>query len=300
MPIRYYEGVEGSGKTCMMSRDLLFHYASGGRVLAFPGYELYGNTKKEVLSETLLPEQWVTLPDELKRQKIAIAIDEVNSFFNHHNWYNKICDMMYSLLAQRRKFEIAVLMTGPIFYNLPPDIRSMIHEVVHCADNHQLNHAIHRGEKCIYTKEDLRGLLSRPTQRFSRKKVFMMRSFWHHYDSWAAVDAINQFITVKFKKREIIIGADGKVITAGYDSFNSKVADTLIQKKPEDNFREEVRKALQYLKERDVDYIEPQTMGKLFPNTKLKGVNSLGTILKEFGVRHIAYKRQYDLTNVEV
>ncbi len=128
----------------------------------------------------------------------------------------------------------------------------------------------------------------------------MMRSFWHHYDSWAAVDAINQFITVKFKKREIIIGADGKVITAGYDSFNPKIAESLVQKRPEDNFREEVRKFLQYFKEKDIDYVESDIVKKVFPNTRLIGTNGLGSILKEFGASARAWKKDYDLTKVTV
>ena len=102
--IRYYGGVEGAGKTCMMTRDLYRHYLSGGRVLAFPGYELYGKTKKQILSEQFSPEQIISLLEDenvqqVKHEKIAIAIDEVGNYFNHHNWYNRICDIMRVVLS---------------------------------------------------------------------------------------------------------------------------------------------------------------------------------------------------------
>lgn len=210
MPIRYYEGVEGSGKSCMMSRDLFLHYVAGGRVLAFPGYELYDG-KGNTISELVLPQQWVTLPEELKHKKIVFAIDEVTNFFNNHTWYNKICDLMAGLLAQRRKFEMAVLMTGPIFQRLPPNISELVHEVVHCQDNHTVNHAIRRGEKCLYYKEDMRGLLSRPSMRITRRFVFKMRPWYKYYNTYSPVSLFNQFTKLDIKNKVIKI-VDGQIV----------------------------------------------------------------------------------------
>ena len=309
MPIRLYSGVEGAGKSCMMTKDLYLHHLSGGTVLAFPGYELYGydadTGERITLSETLLPEQWVNLPDELKRRKIAIGIDEIGNFFNHHSWYNKINDMLYAMLAQRRKFEVAVMATGPFIEDMPPDIRKMFHEIVHCSDNHTLNHAISRGTRCVYYKEDRRGLLSRPTQRFTRKKVFMMKDWYKHYDTYAAVDAIHQFIKVKFKGREIIIGPDGEIQSGGGSggSFDQAGADRMlgqIQAKSNDTRRSEVEKALRYFVDKGITSVEAKTISQILPGYSMTGTNGLGSILREYGVTYKGHKRAYDLSGVNI
>lgn len=234
MPIRYYEGVEGSGKSCMMARDLYLHYLSGGRVLAFPGFELYGENKKQVLSELFMPEQVMELLKQssfkdLKRQKIAIAGDEITNFFNHHTWYNKICDIVYAVMAERRKLGIAILMTGPLYQKLPPDLRDMIHEIIHCQDNHTLNHAIPRGEKCIYYKEDLRGLLSNPKHRFSRIKFMHMKPWHRRYDTYAAVDAIHQFVRLRIKGREVVYNEDGELVSGGFKGMNEATLNQYVK-----------------------------------------------------------------------
>lgn len=306
MPIRYYSGVEGAGKTCMMTRDLLLHYKAGGRVLTFPGYELYGDTKRQVLSETLSPEEIISFlsNDKLKRQKIAIAIDEVSNFFNHHTWYNKICDILSAVLAQRRKLGVAVLMTGPQFKVLPPDIRDLIHEIVHCSDNHTLNHAISRGQQCIFYKEDMRGLLSNPRHKWSRKKVFYMKPWYSHYDTYAAVDALHQFIKLKIKGRQVTIGPDGKPIDDGYgkldlSAFNEEIERSKIP--VENPLYSRVEQTLKHLKSKGVQFVETEMLSRMLgvPLTKMGGRNSIGTILKEqFGAEYKRWNKGYDLSGV--
>jgi hypothetical protein len=278
-------------------------------VLAFPGYELYGydadTGERITLSETLLPEQWVNLPDELKRRKIAIGIDEIGNFFNHHSWYNKINDMLYTMLAQRRKFEVAVMATGPFIEDLPPDIRKMFHEIVHCSDNHTLNHAISRGTRCVYYKEDRRGLLSRPTQRFTRKKVFMMKDWYKHYDTYAAVDAIHQFIKVKFKGREIIIGPDGEIQSGGGSggSFDQGAAERVIgqaQAASRNPMREDVERAVKYLSDKGITTVEAGTFFTMVPGYPIKGTISVGAVMKQLGAKYQAWNKSYDLSGVGI
>jgi hypothetical protein len=119
---------------------------------------------------------------------------------------------MGGLMSQRRKFEIAINMTGPVFGRLPPVIREMVHEIIHCRDQHTMNHMFKRGERCIYYKEDVRGMLSMPGRHRTRKKVFHTKPWWPYYDTYQATDFQNQFINVRFKKKIITISSDGKVI----------------------------------------------------------------------------------------
>ncbi len=217
--IRYYEGVEGSGKTCMMTRDLYRHKMYGGRVLSLPGYELFGRTQRSVLSEVIHPEQILEMlsTDDTKLirdQKIVIAMDEVTSYFNNHDWHNKINDVLEILLQERRKFRIGVMMTGPEEERLPSNIRYMIHEMIHCRNLHSLHRDIPNDLYCLYYKEDRRGMLSHPRYRFTRKRQFNMKRWHKHYDTYAAV-GYNLNTKYKIQKQEVVLGPDGKPIYKG-------------------------------------------------------------------------------------
>jgi len=300
MPIRYYEGVEGAGKSAMLTRDLYMHYLAGGKVLTFPGYEIYGEGKNDIISDILMPEDWVTLPDSLKKNKVAIGIDEVTNFFNNHVWYNKICDMMAGLMAERRKFEIAILMTGPIFRRLPPNIQEMVHELIHCQDNHCINHAIPRGEKCIYYKEDLRGLLSNPKRRFTRKRIFYTKPWWKHFNTYQAVDLIHQFIKVKFKAREIIVGADGKLLNNTDNDLSSDPAtlDRYIANYKEmqsGRYRPAVIQFLKDLIDNGVVKVPKRVVWDYFKVNSQSDKAAIGSIILGAGARTLTKHNEYDL-----
>ncbi len=302
--IRYYAGVEGSGKTCMMTRDLYRHYLAGGRVLAFPGYELYGKTKKQVLSEPFMPEQILTLLDgtnvnEIRHQKIAIAMDEVLNFFNHHNWYNKICDIMYVILAQRRKLGVVVTMTGPEFEKLPADIRGMVHEVVRCWDAHSFNRESPRGQVCKYYKEDKRGLLSNPRFRFSCKRKFYMKEWFKHYDTYAAVGALSQFLKIKIKGKEVVYDQFGKPIITSQELDTNSMDGLIEQYRPKEDPRVgQVEQVLSYLKNKGIVYADNDLLCGILKVPHLMGRNGIGSVLKELGAEYDRSKKVYDLSGV--
>lgn len=306
--IRYYAGVEGSGKTCMMTRDLHRHYGAGGRVLAFPGYELYGRNKNQVLSELMFPEQILELLDgdnvkEIRAMKIAIAIDEVLNFFNHHNWYNKINDILYAVLAERRKLGLALLMTGPEYEKLPPDIRGMIHEIIRCWDAHSFNRKeIPVGVICKYYKEDRRGLLSHPRYRFSRRRKFYMKPWYRHYDTYAAVNSLHQFLKLRFQGREILVGPDGKPIEPALD-LDVESFDGMISKynPVEDPRVTRVKQVVSYLREKGKMSAEASLILEMLGETRLdRGVKGVGRILNSLGAIYNRNKKIYDLSGALV
>ncbi len=271
-----------------------------------PGFELYGDNKKQVLSETILPEEILTLlqgdTKALRKQRLAIAIDEISNFMNHHNWWNKINDIMYAISAQRRKLGVAMLMTGPLYYKLPPDMRDMIHEIVHCQDNHVLNHSLPRGLQCLYHKEDRRGLLSNPRHPFSKRKIFMMKPWYKHYDTFAAVDALNQFIKIKFKGREVTVGADGKILSSGFENeFNPSKFDDIVQRYQvkEDPQVSKVRQVITFLKNKGIEQVGNEVLCAMIHIPHTMGRNGIGSILKSFGARYDLKKKIYILEGID-
>lgn len=298
MPIRYYEGVEGSGKSVMMTRDLKLHHDSGGIVAAFPGYELYDGNGKTI-SELLLPEHWVNLPDSLRKKKLAIGIDEVTNWFNNHVWYNKICDMMGSLMAQRRKFELAILMTGPIMNRLPPVIREMVHECVHCQDRHTLNHSYPRGHYTVYYKEDLRGLLSNPKRRVSKKKIFYTKPWWPFYDTYKATDTMNQYINVKVKRKTIVLNQDGSVYSP--DSFHADMSEVdrytnASQIEPANPLKQMAIEVAKRIKQSGNNTVD----GSVIFNALGGNKKVIGGVMSSIGATYNPFKKIYDISNVSI
>lgn len=304
--IRYLEGVEGSGKTCMLTRDLYRHKMYGGRVLTLPGYELYGRTKKVVLSEVIFPEQILQLimsgdTELIRKQKIAIAMDEVTNFFSHHNWQNLICDILYAVLAQRRKLGVAIHMTGPEFEVLPKDIRFMIHEIVHCTNAHSFNRAIPNDLICKYYKEDRRGMLSNPRFHFSYRHKFYMKKWQKHYDTYAAV-GFGQNVKVRIEKREVLYDSSGNLINKGipeldYGSFDGILGN--YQPKEAQKYNR-VKEVISYLKERGVERADNQLLCDMLQVPHLMGRNGVGSVLTALGAKYNNKKKVYDLAGVEI
>jgi len=264
--IRYYEGVEGAGKTCLMTKDLYRHKSYGGRVLAFPGYELYGRTKKQVLSELILPEQIYSLinvndTSVIRDQHIVIAIDEITNFISHHNWWNNICDIVNTVLQERRKLGVAVLATGPEYKFLPSDIRYMFHEIVHCTNAHSFNREIPSELACIFYKEDRRGMLSPPWHRFTNKKKFLMSKWHKHYNTYSAV-GYNQNIKMSFEKREITVDLEGNLIEKAQSNAGEMVPIVMELIKDAKNPPEEISKGelFSYIREKTGRFLNKREM----------------------------------------
>lgn len=208
--IVYYGGPEGSCKSVMMGRDCYIHHRLGGQIHAFPGFEVF-NKAGTVISKLLNPFEMYTTVMQLNG--VVIAIDEIQNFINHHNWWNKIIDILtYGIAAQRRKRNLAILATGPIFNWLPSDFRMMFHEVVHMKDRHWEMKKIPRGEQAIIYREDRRGVLSGQIGKTTRPTIFKAKKYWQHIDTYAPIDVMHQFERVEIRSGRTVI-QDGRVLT---------------------------------------------------------------------------------------
>lgn len=208
MPLVLYKGPEGAGKSALMTWELLFHHNCGGKVYAFPGYELLGPRGK-VLSELLMPEQCLQLINE-EESGYAIAIDEINNFFNHHRWQGIMNDILTSLMTQRRKRSLALLATVTTDRLVSLDIRSMFHIIFDCKDYHAISKDCPRGIKTFYTEEDARGLISGNIGTMTKGRIFNHKKsgIWKRYNSFALIDP--KYITKKVKVHQEAVLVDGR------------------------------------------------------------------------------------------
>lgn len=254
MPIVYYEGVEGSGKSVMMGRDLYIHHqlVGPGKVFAFPGFDVF-DEKQRKISQLINPFEMFTQMMEM--YNVAIGIDEVQNFINHHNWWNKIIDILtYGIAAQRRKRSLAILMTGPIFEWLPKDFQRMVHEVVHMQDRHWKVKAIPRGEQSIIWREDKRGALSGDIGRRTRPQIFHTKRYWQHIDTWAPIDVMHQFEQFQVVQKKTFV-EDGRVLT------EEEVAQMEWRKKTiMERFGTKIQQAIEDLRSQNITSFPKQQM----------------------------------------
>lgn len=213
MPLVLYEGPEGAGKTALMTDALMYHHRCGGKVYAFPGYELTGSRGK-VLSTLLMPEQLLQLINDETKTGYAIGVDEINNFFNHHHWQNILNDFLTSAMTQRRKRAFAFLATVTAGRLITLDVRSMFHEIWHCLDAHAVRRSIPRGKKTYFTREDTRGLLSGRIGTRTPGKIFDHQRTWNHFKSFSPVDPKYLTYRIKMQKEQIIVDSKGQRIDA--------------------------------------------------------------------------------------
>lgn len=287
MPLVYIDGVEGAGKTTLMTRELRYHHLCGGKIFALPGYELLNN-RGRVVSEQLMPEEWIKLLKE-NIFDYAVAIDEIQNFLNKHNWQDKIVDLLaYGAAAQRRKRRFAIIATGPIFDWLPRDLREMFHEVVHMKDRHWKIKDIPRGEQFIVTREDRRGMLSGTPGTRARSQIFNGMKYRKFFNSFSIVDPDYQLRKVNIQREKILVDANGNEIIPNNAIGESDPA-TLnkflkdYQEKQEDTIGIRVKDFLQQLIDKGVDRIPRDIVWQYFGVENKSQKDVIGRAIKGMG-----------------
>lgn len=195
-------GPEGGGKTLFMTYLGLLHHAYGGKLLAFPGYELTDG-KGKVLSERLDIDQWVTMPPELR--DVLICIDEIQNYFNSLRHMAVMSYLFASLAAQRRHRNIGIIYTVQDWGWLDNRIRWLTHVLAICRDlwwsPWGKEEKIGRGELIGVTFWDVKGFYTgKPWTQGAPYLLKNAKAFWPCYESYADVDTWSGLTKVELKK----------------------------------------------------------------------------------------------------
>lgn len=203
-------GPEGGGKTLLMTYFGLLHRARGGRVLAFPGYEIT-NGNGEKLSEPLDIDQWITMPPELR--DVLICIDEVQNFFNSRRHMSVLNYLFASLAAQRRHRDIGVIYTVQDWGWLDDRIRWLTHVLIVCSDLYWSpwgkEQGVKRGELISASFFDVKGFFTGRPWTPGPQFLLRAKDIWKCYDSYADVDTWTGLTKVEFKKPKLTIDLRG-------------------------------------------------------------------------------------------
>lgn len=295
--INFLSGPEGAGKTAFMTFYARKHHLLGGEVWAFPGYELL-NQRGNVVSKLIYPDEVMGMIDDM--QYVVLCVDEIENFLNHHDWSNPFHDVMASAAAQRRKRGFNILATGPEIELVSKDLRAMFHEIVYCKDMHWRNHAIPRGKKIWFVREDRRGVLSGYPGTRTRPKIFKPEPYFKYYDTFSLVDQKYRHHRIKIQKEVTLVDANGNVIEQE-GMPDQATLDRYIQEyqsRPE--YENPLHKAINYMirkfKEQGITTVENAVFFEAVGGNKTYA----GKYLKSIGVLSNKNTKMLDLSSAMV
>jgi len=199
-------GPEGAGKTLLMAYFGLLHKARGGKLLAFPGFEVTNGHGKPI-SEPLDIDQWITMPPELR--DVLICIDEIQNFFNSRRHMSVLSYLFANLAAQRRHRNIGIIYTVQDWGWLDDRIRWLTHVLIVCSDLYWSpwgkEEGVKRGELISASFFDVKGFFTGKPWTPGPQFLLKAKPLWPYYNSFADVDTWTGLTQVQFKKPKLTL-----------------------------------------------------------------------------------------------
>lgn len=206
-------GPEGSGKTCLMTGLNMCLHDMGWLIYAFPGYHVL--KKGRVISKELNPEDWVSLPLDLRN--IVINISEADTHFDSLESWTATARMMRNLAKQRRKRGLTILYDVQDWSWFNNRLRGLTHILFQCWDmfwsTRQSENPKPRGTEIVVTPIDCKGFYTGRPWTPGLPMKFNASKFWRNYDTYETTSPFDAASATKIniKKHGIDI-VDGKVL----------------------------------------------------------------------------------------
>lgn len=205
-------GVEGSGKTLMMTRLADTGYKLGAKIYHFPGYALLDPKTGKELSTPLNVEDWANMPDWLR--DCIICGDEWENFFNSHKWQSIMVDLFTGVFGERRKRHLGIIYTVQFFREIPTLMRLKTHYVYECRDASKYNKFTERqyqpGEKTFTNIIDSFGNQGKmiPGARYPGP-TFRNKKYFDCYKTESVVSIFEKYTKVEIKRKKVGVDLDG-------------------------------------------------------------------------------------------
>jgi hypothetical protein len=221
-------GVEGSGKSLLMTKIATEFYHLGGTVLAFPGYELK-NGDGTVISHPLTVEQWIKMDETLR--DVMICIDEIEDHFNAQSWQSIIVRLFTGVFGQRRKRNMGIVYTLQFFEELPKLMRRKTHYVIECVDAARYNPLkIASGEKTIQPgTRTYTTIIDNYGKHYPfipgyriNGPIYRNEDMFEHYETFGITDIYSQFTKVEINRKVVSIDLNGDGVITEKESKESQ------------------------------------------------------------------------------
>jgi GTPase SAR1 family protein len=279
-------GSEGSGKTCLMTCFCLNNYRRGQEIFTFPGYTL--KDKGKIVSKTIMPEEWVSLPDSLRG--ITLAIDEADTFFNSLEFGTVISKLFQNFCKQRRKRHMTIVYTVQDWSWFNNRLRWLTHTQFECWDLYwtyrNKEESCPRGTSIVITPIDCKGFFTGIPGKRGNKVQFNASKYWENYDTEEITDAISNMVHVKVKRREVNI-VDGQVMPeTAHSLFNPELIERYAEEHLPVDHQSTIKNLVDTLKKKRIESIPKDIIWNMISK---QGVNlskkMMGSILLKNGMR---------------
>lgn len=268
-------GIEGGGKTALITKYTRKHHLLGGEVWAFPGYELMNN-RGRVVSKLVYPEEMVGKVRDM--EYIVLVIDEIQNFLHHHYWQSPVVDTIANASAQRRKLKFNIFASSPEMDLIPPDMRRMFHVVIPCRDAHWRNKKIIEGTDIRFHVIDNRGRLSGYPGTRTREWSFNPHAYFPFYDTFSLADPKYQHRRYKVEGERVRIDSNGNII----DENNNGVDDSII-----------IAREISKLKAGKRNSLESWELNQMLGKLGFKMNVGIKALLNSLGVHYNRYQQCY-------
>lgn len=211
--ITVIDGIEGSGKTTVMTYENIKFVKRGGKLYTFPGYDVFDDNHRKV-SQQLALEELVELFVTGKLENARLSIDEMENWLDSYESQSQIGKILVSIAQQRRKRNLSMIGTiNPDWQWLPKRYKAIAQILMHCEDMYFVLHgAVPEGELFRITEYDLKGMKTGKLGRRLRPRNFPGKALRPYFDSFGTVDIIEKYTKVRVKKREIEVDFNGNQI----------------------------------------------------------------------------------------
>jgi len=209
-------GPEGGGKSALMTYLCEIHYARGGEIWAFPGYDVYlpyrYNTQQRKISHEITTVDWVDLGPQYDGG--LFAIDEIQNFFGSEKWNSAVNRLFSAMMAQRRKRGLAVIYTVQNTMWVDNRVRWLTHISAYCRDTcftpWGREQKLERGQKSDVTYIDNKGFFTGFENQLICQATLNVRALWDCFNSYAVISPWEGMTRVKFRRPEIEVDLRGQ------------------------------------------------------------------------------------------
>lgn len=204
------DGIEGSGKSSLMTADNLAFLKRGGKLLTFPGYDVY-NDDGEVISEQIDIAKLLNMLLSEELRNVRVSMDEMENWLDSYESQSQIAKILVAIAQQRRKMNIGMYGTiNPSYEWLPRKFRGIFQILNHCEDMHFITKgAVPEGTLFRITTIDMLGLITGKPGKRLRPRMFYGKPYRKHFKSYSVVDIQEKWTRVKVNKRVIEVDLNG-------------------------------------------------------------------------------------------
>lgn len=273
--ITIIDGIEGSGKTTLMTAHNISFVRRGGKLYTFPGYDVFDSNHRKV-SQQIALEELVEMFVQERLENARLSIDEMENWLDSYESQSQVGKILVAIAQQRRKKNLSMIGTiNPDWNWLPRRFKGIAQVLIHCDDMHFITKGgVPEGEMFKVTTYDLKGMITGKIGKRLRPKLFYGKRYRPFFDTYSTVSIMEKYTKVHINKRVIEVDFNGE--SDGEFNLNDDAIEQYAGNYQKVNLGAVVNHIFNKLKEGNVSMIPKKDLRNL---VYAQGVNAHSTTI---------------------